>query len=752
MRFVTSMFFSLASLSLLSLGCVKHNEKQGVLPERKSTLVMASKTDVNQIIRDNANSIQIISPSVFKTKELNGEIQSIKGPRAVEFIKQLPQAPSTRFKSRHTPKPPANPGGENSLLVGLPLGLIGQESLFGGVITKVSDTKDENLGDLKLTDLTPIHVRSTVVSYGESYALALIGCPSECDEYSTQEHVISLPIVGVDEVQKTIILDLTSIGQSLDLITLLDPNGIVTNLRAFSSSVLAVDFSVSTLVFDIKTSLVPLKHKSEVAPSKITEFVVRWYLKLNSGSNSAFISRRTTPEVGFFTTERAKESKITRFSTTNFGRPIKYYIKNVPSEWKGAFSKAFDSWNKVFSEMIKRDLFSIEFIDANDPRAEELVTGDIRYNIIEWDLVNLASYGGLGPSVANQNTGEILSGNILIQGPSIIEIYSKWFETSKRIRELKTQGELYAANRLKAEFIRETKSKIEHQSRKQYQVHMAGLAMNIHSQRAELEDPLLKENFEIVPEGLSFETYMNGYLQEMLEHELGHNLGLRHNFKGSLGATDTGEQGSVSRSVMDYLGRSFRHLNAVGDYDKMAMAYGYKGTTPLEKNWFCSDGQSPEEDPLSMKIKNPECSKVDATSDPFSYFEKRLERVIELLVETKTSGAPLWRASEMEAQLSSTVIGLLSYATSAEFTMSKWVNFHLKEDRPKTHEGVVKYVLGSIKNKLCSPDLETIINAKESDSARELAQQNLSTVIRLVEFMSKQTLIMPGAKKLCEEF
>src|SRR3712207_7536078 len=35
---------------------------------------------------------------------------------------------------------------------------------------------------------------------------------------------------------------------------------------------------------------------------------------------------------------------------------------------------------------------------------------------------------------------------------------------------------------------------------------------------------------------MTYEKYMEGYMLEIVAHELGHNLGLRHNFKGNLGA------------------------------------------------------------------------------------------------------------------------------------------------------------------------------------------------------------------------
>ena len=146
--------------------------------------------------------------------------------------------------------------------------------------------------------------------------------------------------------------------------------------------------------------------------------------------------------------------------------------------------------------------------------------------------------------------------------------------------------------------------------------------MNIHAQKTELEDPMIKNHFELVPEGVSFDQYMNGYFSEMLEHELGHNLGLRHNFKGNLGAYESGEKGSVSRSIMKYLGRPYRYLSAIGLYDKMAFSYGYKGVAPKHLNWFCTD-EDQGTDKISLTHKLSECTKSEATSDSYSFWEAR---------------------------------------------------------------------------------------------------------------------------------
>src|SRR5690606_22715299 len=153
---------------------------------------------------------------------------------------------------------------------------------------------------------------------------------------------------------------------------------------------------------------------------------------------------------------------------------------------------------------------------------------------------------------------------------------------------------------------------------------------------------------------------MHGYMVEVVAHEIGHNLGIRHNFKGNLGAEDDQTKpGAVSRSIMEYLGRGYRHLNLIGDYDRMAISYGYTGVKPQNLNWFCTD-EDKSEGLAVIAVKSPECVSSDATNDPFSYWESRIDRTVELLLETKSSAAPAWDISEVSTELTDALIRLAS--------------------------------------------------------------------------------------------
>lgn len=741
MKFKSNLL-ALIALSALSTSCMDLGEALHLKKdkEKKKSNRVTNSRETNQIIEDEGIELQVISESQLKEAALNKSILSISNPEVMRILSNLPQGEAAET---------INQDGEEiqnqqeSLNVGFPIGLIGEQNVFGGVITKVTDRESESLGTLKLTDLSPIHVRTLITRMGNGApAITLVGCFSNCTESSEQQGLINFPIVGFNQETGMLIVDMSAIGKELDLISMLDPKGEYTKLKAVSSDTVAVDFDMKTLIFDIQTKMIPVDAKPGDTTVKTTDFTVRWYMKLGSGFNPAFESRQATEGVGFFKTERSKTSKITRFSTTGNGTaatPVKYYIKNVPEEFKPHFEKAIGSWNGEFKNLIGKELISYEFVDATDPRAELLVPGDIRYNIIEWDLVNKAGYGGLGPSIANQYTGETMSANVLIQGPTIVKLYTEWFGVSQKASALIAEGKTHEANKLIKNFEVSVSKEMESRTRKTFKLKLGKhLEMNIHAQKQELEDPIKKGHFEIVPAGMTYEEYMSGYMLEIVAHELGHNLGLRHNFKGNLGAYEAEEPGSVSRSVMEYLGRPFRHLNIVGPYDRMAIAYGYTGEAPKHTDWFCTD-EDQGMDARSILVKSPECTKTDATNDPFSFFEGRLNRILDLVLERKSAAAPVWKVSDVKTELNDAITGLVAYAASAEATSDSWSNFFGKNDRPEDKKEIKAYVLERIKKKICNPKLQDVIKAKESVEAQAAAQKNLDELKK--EISTKTTAL-----------
>jgi hypothetical protein len=89
-------------------------------------------------------------------------------------------------------------------------------------------------------------------------------------------------------------------------------------------------------------------------------------------------------------------------------------------------------------------------------------------------------------------------------------------------------------------------------------------------------------------------------LTRLVMHEIGHTLGLRHNFKGSFGPPST--------SVMEYIYPDDAvYRDSPGPYDVAAIRYLYGLSSTLPQEPFCTDEDS---------TVDPDCNRYDRSADP----------------------------------------------------------------------------------------------------------------------------------------
>ena len=201
-------------------------------------------------------------------------------------------------------------------------------------------------------------------------------------------------------------------------------------------------------------------------------------------------------------------------------KPIVYYVDpGTPEPIRSALMEGTAWWNQAFEAAGFRNAFQVKLLP---PDADPM---DIRYNVIQW--VHRSTRGwSYGASIIDPRTGEILKGKVTLG--------------SLRVRQ-----DYLIAQGLVGEFRAAT-------------------------------DPNAPDNSPMLQMSLD-------RLRQLAAHEVGHTLGLPHNYLAST-------QGSPSfgrASVMDYptmvakvngatIDLSDAYAKGIGAYDKWSIRYGYE--------------------------------------------------------------------------------------------------------------------------------------------------------------------------------
>ncbi|MEO0254748.1 MAG: zinc-dependent metalloprotease [candidate division WOR-3 bacterium] len=249
-------------------------------------------------------------------------------------------------------------------------------------------------------------------------------------------------------------------------------------------------------------------------------------------------------------------------------KPIVFYLdKSIPQEYKKYVKEGILAWNEAFEKAGFKDAIVVK--DApDDPNWDP---EDIRYSTVRWISAREMGYA-IGPSQVDPRTGEILNADILISSSFV----RGWlFDYEELIEPLKNQKEI-------ERFI----NTLPEDLRKRLCLYEYGLKQQIGFQYAVLKTlGIIKEDKEFP------EKFIGDAIRELVMHEVGHTLGLRHNFKASsstpfekLNDTSFTHKYGLSLSVMDYNPVNISldskkqgdfWNKKVGEYDKWVIKYGY---------------------------------------------------------------------------------------------------------------------------------------------------------------------------------
>jgi len=307
--------------------------------------------------------------------------------------------------------------------------------------------------------------------------------------------------------------------------------------------------------------------------------------------------------------------------------PIVFWIENTtPVEFRDTIRTAVLKWNEAFETAGFKDAVIVKQM-PDDARWD---ADDIEHNVLRWTSSVNPPFGGYGPSFANPRSGEIIGADIMLEYSFI----TKRLLTKKLFADLGTGAETAA----------ETKAFDPHlcdaitSARNGLQFGQTMLRLQ-RSDRVEM-DRLLKES-----------------LYYLCLHEVGHTLGLNHNFRGSqlhslkdIHNAELTEKSGLTGSVMDYppiniaprgvkQGQYF--TTKPGPYDHWVIKYGYSEALedPIEEakrlEAIAVLSHQPElafaNDADDMrapgKAIDPRAMLYDMSSDAITYAEQRCEIV-----------------------------------------------------------------------------------------------------------------------------
>ena len=369
--------------------------------------------------------------------------------------------------------------------------------------------------------------------------------------------------------------------------------------------------------------------------------------------------------------------------------PIVFYLEHtVPVRYRRFVKDGVLAWNKAFEKVGISDAIVVQYQDKATGANMEKDPEDVRYNFIRWLSNDIGT--AIGPSRAHPETGQILDADVVLTDgwirhfwyqaneflpqvamegmtPETLRWLDQYPDWDPRVRlaapaerdRLLADGQRRAllgpvayevafgdASVLANDDVFQLATKLPRSARlcmasdaKAQSMAFAGLTFAaLGMLDVKPGEGAKTETIDGIPE-----WFLGPVLTELVSHEVGHTLGLRHNFKASsiyslakINSPEVKGKTAFAGSVMDYLPinvvlnekgelQGDIDMLGIGPYDLWAIEYGYTLDEPAKVLTRVSEPElayATDEDTIGP---DPLARLYDFAADPLAFAESRMK-------------------------------------------------------------------------------------------------------------------------------